>query len=99
MLDKQRIYSEAGFSGNAREVSRTITEDDGEVFTKECYVRIMDEPEGITPDQTREGLRGLYAKSCTCEHDCCGHYFGGIMSDILYKAGMYEFTAKYFRNV
>lgn len=23
-------------------------------------------------------LRGMFARSCSCEHDCCGHYSGGV---------------------
>ena len=94
------IYSEAGeFVGYASESAFQVIEDDGEIFVKKCFVDVESNPHDDHPSIVREGLRALYARSCTCEHDCCGHYFGGIVGDILYKAGMYEFTVKYFRNV
>jgi len=32
----------------------------------------------LTAEQVRAGLYDEYLKGCSCEHDCCGHLFGGI---------------------
>lgn len=30
----------------------------------------------VTRDEMRDAL-SIYSRGCACEHDCCGHYFGG----------------------
>lgn len=49
-------------------------------------------------DYIREELRDQFDRRCYCEHDCCGHVFGGL-SSLKRVRGHYIFTVGYARNV
>ena len=48
----------------------------------------------IAEDEIREKLFSY----CSCEHDCCGHFTGGVIKTIKVKAREYVVYAKYARN-
>ena len=31
-----------------------------------------------TDEEIRQGIRAEFSRSCQCEHDCCGHWVGGV---------------------
>jgi len=37
---------------------------------------IVELAEGATDEDIKEALYRNASKSCSCEHDCCGHWFG-----------------------
>ena len=98
--EKVCMHDEHGeFAGYAHEAGFRILDDDGEIFAKKCFLNVESNPHPDHPTNVHQGIRAMYARSCSCEHDCCGHYFGGVNGSILYKAGMYEFKVRYYRNV
>jgi len=32
----------------------------------------------VTEEQVTEAFKGDLAEGCSCEHDCCGHFHGGL---------------------
>lgn len=54
---------------------------------------------GATNDEIKKALRFEWAAGCSCEHDCCGHFFGGINSKIVrYGDSCWTFESSYSRN-
>jgi len=33
----------------------------------------------VPREELRAVMRDAFIKGCSCEHDCCGHYFGGLL--------------------
>lgn len=52
----------------------------------------------LTATDLYNGLDDHFGERCSCEHDCCGCYFGGVRD--VYKSGRkVAFTTVYQRNV
>ena len=46
-----------------------------------------------------QALRDQMRWSCSCEHDCCGHYFGGVQGEFSWVSPtLVKFTVGYARN-
>jgi hypothetical protein len=55
--------------------------------------------ESHTREEAESALRDMARKGCNCEHDCCGHYFGGISSNFTWlDSSTVRFTSTYQRN-
>jgi len=46
-------------------------------------------------EDIEQALRNEFCREVTSPHDCSGQTFGGIVSDIVYKGGMYHFICSY----
>jgi hypothetical protein len=68
----------------------------GEVMKNKMYIRVS--AGDATFNEVKYGLRMLFKKRCSCEHDCCAHWFGGV-SNIQYKEGLYVVDTTYYRNI
>jgi hypothetical protein len=50
-------------------------------------------------DEEKAEIRETLRRGCYCEHDCCGHYFGGVNSITKIWDGKYIALAVYERNI
>jgi len=52
----------------------------------------------VNKDEIEAAFRGELVKGCSCEHDCCGHYFGGLSNVTQLSRLEWRITAAYSRN-
>lgn len=50
--------------------------DDTTIYT--TNIRLPRSMASISTDDLRSALRSYWHQGCTCQHDCCGHLFGGL---------------------
>lgn len=92
----------SSFIGTVKVVkSKTVRRDEGcdaQVITLH-RIRLPVALKGLTNVQLYNGLHAEYHERCSCEHDCCGCYFGGVCDIIRVTAREVAFTTSYSRNV
>lgn len=49
-------------------------------------------------DDTRDDIRDYFRVRCSCQHDCCGHRFGGVSNIATMREGRYLVTVCTQRN-
>jgi hypothetical protein len=49
--------------------------------------------------EVREVLAFYFKEGCSCQHDCCGHYSGGLHEIMQLNSRWYLVTTKYYRNL
>lgn len=62
------------------------------------FARLPQTMRDLNPGQLYNSLDEHFAESCTCAHDCCGCYFGGIV-DIYTKGRYITIRTHYQRNI
>jgi hypothetical protein len=89
------------FAGRYKELSSKDNGVDGyfETIKADIVIRVINSPDEIDISQVKDAIREEYNRGCRCEHDCCGHLFGGIIGDVVYKSSLYFFKVSYNRNV
>ena len=85
--------------GAVQVIGEQVITDDGESIEAEYHLRLIDNVEGVTNEDIRTALKTFFRKSCSCEHDCCAHWFGGMVGDVQYYDGLYHARAEYHMNV
>lgn len=70
--------------------------DDCDDSVKTTMIIVTSRP--VTDDEIHAAFRGELAKGCSCEYDCCGHYFGGFSDAKQLSAECWSITASYSRN-
>ncbi len=84
-----------------RVLTNTNIDDDG---LEEGYTQtiIIDTTDDLTIEDVFSAMSGLMSQGCSCEHDCCGHYFGGLSqvksASHSHKSNKFILTANYSRN-
>ena len=53
----------------------------------------------VNETEFKSAMRVNFLSSCSCEHDCCGHYNGGFSSAKHVNACVWEVTASYYPNI
>lgn len=62
------------------------------------HARIPASMRHLTATELYNGLGDYFTMRCSCEHDCCGCYFGGVR-DVYKKGRLLAFTTVYQRNL
>lgn len=70
-----------------------------ESYTQTTIIKTTD---NLTIEDVFTAMSGQMSQGCSCEHDCCGHYFGGLSQVISahhsHKSNKFILTANYSRN-
>lgn len=63
-------------------------------------LRVLDREPGVTDDEIKQAIYGLYRAGCSCERDCCGHYTGGarLLTHADKDDDVWTFQTHYSRN-
>ncbi|MHA1220156.1 MAG: hypothetical protein ACTSQB_00305 [Candidatus Heimdallarchaeota archaeon] len=73
-----------------------IDEQDEGDYSK--YLIIVTKKSCLSEKEIYEFLKDEYVKGCSCEHDCCGHYFGGINKVIRILDNRFMLSLSYAPN-
>ena len=77
---------------------RDIDTSDGSV-TKHYMARVEPVSPNIRVSVIKKALEDHFRVGCSCEHDCCGHSFGGVRQiKYLGDGHLYSITCGYARN-
>lgn len=63
----------------------------------QVYMIDIEDGEAIS-DETRDNIRNRFDERCSCQHDCCGHRFGGVSNIATMREGRYLVTVNTQRN-
>ncbi|MEG1350508.1 MAG: hypothetical protein RSD49_20995 [Hafnia sp.] len=76
---------------------KSFTSDDGEMRSQIARIRL---PASIKIDRRNliNGIRHLFERQCNCEHDCCGHFNGGVGKMYVNKREVVVVN-RYYKNV
>lgn len=80
-------------------LTSTLDNCDDDLFgdTTSCHVVETDNEADLTEAEIDE-IRDQLERRCYCEHDCCGHLFGGVHSITKVWPGRFVVLANYSRN-
>lgn len=101
MAKKHDLYTtKQGYVGTLKVVNGKIFRRGGiDANTEQLhFARIPQHMRHLNYRQLYNALEEHYGETCYCEHDCCGHFFGGVQ-DIHINGRYLMFRTHYQRNL
>lgn len=79
--------------------TRVQFDDEFDMTEPEMQVYMIDIENGeAINDETRDSIHSRFHERCSCQHDCCGHRFGGVSNIAMMRKGRYLVTVCTQRN-
>lgn len=78
--------------------TKTKIASDGNRHAYLSLIKVKAEPDA-TPVEIADAILDTYQQECRCEHDCCGHMFGGARHAKHLRGDLYAVKMSFHRNV
>lgn len=79
-------------------VTHSVTHHDDDLEESVRVITTILTSRELDDDDIHAAFQGELAKGCSCEYDCCGHYFGGLSAVSQLSRLEWRITASYSRN-
>jgi len=71
-------WETADWKARVTATGKVFDENDVEIEDDHAVHTVIATDTDVNSVQVEEAFRGDLARGCSCEHDCCGHYHGGL---------------------